>query len=155
MNILVPIMMFGWIPIVIGLFSRLPPRRAVITSFLFAWMFLPMAEYPIPGLPDYTKMSATCWGVLIAALIFDSNSIFSFRFKIIDIPMIVWCLCPALSSLSNDLGLYDGISESLAQTVTWGFPYFIGRIYFNDLESLKEFHFGIFMLPYLHAIMLG
>ncbi len=145
MNILVPIMMFGWIPIVISLFSKLPPRRAVITSFLFAWMFLPMAEYPIPGLPDYTKMSATCWGVLIAALIFDSNSVFSFRFKIIDIPIVVWCICPALSSLSNGLGLYDGISESLAQTVTWGFPYFIGRIYFDDLESLKEFAFGIFI----------
>jgi hypothetical protein len=170
MNILVPIMMFGWIPIVISLFSRLPPRRAVITSFLFAWMFLPMAEYKIPGLPDYTKMSATCWGVLIAVMMFDSNSIFSFRFKIIDIPMIVWCLCPVLSSLTNSLGLYDGISESLSQTVTWGFPYFIGRIYFNDLEGLKEFAFGIFIggliymplcwfeirfSPQLHRILYG
>jgi hypothetical protein len=145
MSILVPIMMFGWIPVVITLFSKLPPRRAVISSFLFAWMFLPMAEYPIPGLPDYTKMSATCWGVLIAALIFDSNSIFSFRFKTIDIPMIIWCLCPLFSSLTNGLGIYDGISESLAQTVTWGFPYFIGRIYFDNLESLKEFAIGIFI----------
>jgi hypothetical protein len=59
--------------------------------------------------------------------------------------MIVWCLCPVLSSLTNSLGLYDGISESLSQTVTWGFPYFIGRIYFNDLEGLKEFAFGIFI----------
>jgi hypothetical protein len=145
MNILVPIMMFGWIPVVISLFSKLTPRRAVIASFLFAWMFLPMAEYPVPGLPDYTKMSATCWGVLIAALMFDSISIFSFRLKSIDIPMIIWCLCPILSSLTNDLGIYDGISESLAQTVTWGFPYFIGRIYFNNLESLKEFAIGIFI----------
>lgn len=145
MSLLVPIMMFGWIPVVIGLFSRLPARRAAIASFLFAWLFLPMAEYPIPGLPDYTKMSATCWGIFIAAAMFDTERLLSFRLRIIDLPMIIWCLCPLASSLSNDLGLYDGLSAALDQTVSWGFPYLIGRIYFSDLEGLREFAIGIFI----------
>ena len=66
---LVPLTLFGWIPFVLLLFLFLPPRRAVITAFLIAWLFLPMAGFKIPGLPDYTKMSATCVGVLIAALL--------------------------------------------------------------------------------------
>jgi hypothetical protein len=32
----------------------------MLTSYLFAWLFLPMAGYKVEGLPDYTKTSATC-----------------------------------------------------------------------------------------------
>jgi hypothetical protein len=170
MSLLVPIMMFGWIPIVIGLFSKLPPRKAVISSFLFAWLFLPMAEYPLPGLPNYTKMSAACWGVFIGAAIFDNKRILSFRPRLIDLPIIIWFLCPLASSLANNLGFYDGVATCLTQIVTWGFPYIIGRLYFSDLEGLKEFGVGIFiggliympfclyeirMSPQLHHIFYG
>lgn len=138
-------MMFGWIPIIILLFLKFQPRRAVIASFIFAWLFLPNAAYPLPGLPDYTKMSATCWGVFIGAAIFDSNRLLSFRLRFIDLPMMIWCICPIASSLDNGLGLYDGFATALSQTVTWGFPYIIGRIYFSDLEGIKEFAIGIFI----------
>ncbi|MBW1722878.1 MAG: O-antigen ligase domain-containing protein [Deltaproteobacteria bacterium] len=170
MNLFVHIAMFGWIPVVIALFSRLRPRHAVIVSFLTAWLFLPNASYSLAGLPDYTKMSATCWGILLGALLFDRKHLFSFRVRWVDLPMIVWCLCPAASSLSNGLGLYDGLSSALRQTVTWGLPYMTGRIYFKDLEGLREFALGIFiggliyvplclyeirMSPQLHYILYG
>ncbi len=143
MSPFVHLVMFGWIPVVIGLFSRLRPRHAVITSFLVAWLFLPNVSYPLPGLPDYDKMSATCWGIFIAAAIFDMENFKRLRLRAIDIPMIIWCLCPVISSLNNGYGLYDGIAVSFRQTVTWGFPYIIGRIYFNDLQGLKEFAIGM------------
>ncbi len=170
MNILVPIMMFGWIPLILFLFTKFPPRRAVIISFIFAWLFLPNAAYHLPGLPDYTKMSATCWGVFIAAAVFDSQKLISFRPRLIDFPMLTWCLCPIASSITNGLGAYDGFATALSQTVTWGFPYLIGRIYFNDLKGLKEFAMAIFiggiiymplcwyeirMSPQLHNILYG
>ncbi len=145
MSPVVHIVMFGWIPVVIGLFFKLKPRHAVIASFLIAWLFLPNAEYPLPGFPNYTKMSATCWGVLIAAAVFDMESLARFRLRTLDIPMIIWCLCPIASSLSNGYGIYDGISVFLRQTVTWGFPYFIGRVYFSSLVGLKELAIGIFI----------
>ena len=44
MGFLTPISMFGWIPVVLVLFAILPARRAVIFSFLFAWLFLPMVK---------------------------------------------------------------------------------------------------------------
>ena len=143
MNPLVYITMFGWIPVVLSLFARFKPRHAVIVAFLTGWLFLPVAGFNIKGLPDYTKMSATCWGIFLSAVIFDQKRILSFKPGLIDIPIIMWCICPVFSSLNNDLGLYDGLSESLDLIVTWGFPYLIGRLYFNDLESQRELAIGI------------
>ncbi|HEY4329275.1 MAG TPA: O-antigen ligase domain-containing protein [Phycisphaerae bacterium] len=143
---LVIIVLFGWIPVVLLLFSVIPARRAVIAAFLTAWLFLPMAAFKLaPGIPHYDKMNATCLGVLLASLVFDTRRFLSFRPIWIDIPMALWCCCPMASSLSNELGFYDGMSAVFYQTVTWGLPYLIGRLYFPDLASLKELAIGIFI----------
>ena len=145
MGFLVPFTLFGWIPFVILLFTLMPPRRAVIAAFLLAWLFLPMAGYGVPGLPDYTKMSATTFGVLIAAALFDTDRLLGYRPKWVDIPMFLWCTSPMMSSYINGLGIYDGFSEIVRQFITWGLPYVIGRIYFSDLEGLRELAIGIFI----------
>jgi hypothetical protein len=145
-NILTPIALFGWVPVVLALFCAMPPRRAVIVAYLGAWLFLPMAAYkPVDGLPEYTKTSATCVGVLLAAAIFDGSRLVSFRPRWFDLPMLVWCLCPFASSLYNDLGVHDGITAAMYQTVDWGLPYLIGRVYFNDLQSIHELAIGLFI----------
>src|SRR5688572_19293095 len=143
MGFLVPFTLFGWIPFVILLFVVLPPRRAVIASFLLAWLFLPMAGYGVPGLPDYTKMSATTFGVLIGAALFDTDRLLSWRPKWVDLPMMLYCTSPVMSSYLNGLGLYDGVSQVVNQWIIWGLPYLIGRIYFTDLEGLRELAVGI------------
>jgi len=170
MSLLVPIVMFGWIPVVVGLFALMPARHAVLASFLIAWLFLPIVGYKIEGLPDYTKMSATCLGALLGAAIFDWSRLERFRPGWVDVPMLVWCLCPFASSLSNDLGAYDGLSGAFKQTTTWGFPYLLGRVYFSDQEGLRDLAVGIFvgglvyvplclyeikMSPQLHRMLYG
>jgi hypothetical protein len=137
------LVMIVWIPVVLYLFSRFPARRALIISFLGAWLFLPEAKIPLSGVPDYTKMSATCYGIFIATLIFDPQRFKQIRLHWIDIPMLVWCFSPMASSLANGLGPYDGFAEALSQTVTWGFPYWLGRLYLGSLESLKQLAVGI------------
>ncbi|HEY9658951.1 MAG TPA: O-antigen ligase domain-containing protein [Allocoleopsis sp.] len=144
-SLTVPLVMFAWIPIVLYLFSRYPARRAVIISFLAAWLFLPEAELELPGIPDITKASITCYGVLLATFIFDVKRFSSFRFSWLDLPMTIWCLCPFVSSLTNDLGPYDGFSAALEQTMTWGVPYFLGRIYIGSLEGMRQLAVGIFI----------
>jgi hypothetical protein len=136
--------MLGWIPTVLLLFKLLPPQRAVIVSFIAAWLFLPEAKFPLPGLPDYTKMSATCYGILLATIVYDVQYLKSFKPGWLDLPMLIWCVCPFASSITNGLGAYDGLSASLSQTVTWGVPYFLGRIYLNNLASLRQLAVGIF-----------
>jgi hypothetical protein len=144
-NILVPITLFGFIPFCFLLFSLLPPRKAVIYNFLIAWLFLPMSDLPIHGFTDYNKMSAACFGVIIGIFIFDFDAILAFRPSIWDIPMFVWCTCPFLSSMGNDLGPYDGLSNIAYQVTDWGLPYFIGRLYFTDLKGLRELAHGIIL----------
>ena len=170
MNLFVLLAMFGWIPLIIFLFNKFPASQAVIIGFIGAWLFLPQAEFPLPGLPDYTKISATCYGILLASLIYDPGRLNRFRLNVLDIPLIVWCVCPLFSSLTNDLGLYDGVTAVISQTMTWGIPYFLGRIYLNSFNGLRNLSFGIFlggliyvplclfearMSPQLHRIVYG
>ncbi|MCG9890683.1 MAG: O-antigen ligase domain-containing protein [Thermosynechococcaceae cyanobacterium MS004] len=143
MNVLGYLVMICWIPTVLFFFNRLPVQRAVIFSFLVAWLFLPMASISLKGVPDYTKMSATCYGILLATAIFDLQRFRQFRLHWVDAPLVVWCLCPLASSLTNGLGPYDGLSAVLDQTVTWGFPYFLGRLYLGSLKGLEKLAVGI------------
>ena len=145
MNAAVPLIMFGWIPAVVGLFAVLPPCRAAIVAFLFAWLFLPNADYSIAGLPDYTKVSATSLGVLVGTILFASNRLLALRPRLVDLPMIVWCIVPLVSSIGNNLGVYDGLSASFGHSVMWGIPYLIGRVYISNLEGLRELALGIFI----------
>lgn len=135
-NILVPLVMFSWIPVVLILFSRMEPRRAAAVAFVVGWMFLPVVAYRLNGLPDYTKTTATCLGILLGAFLYDRNTLLAFRLKLVDVPMLLWCSSPFLSSVANGLGAYDGISSTMYQSIAWGLPYFIARIYFSDREAL-------------------
>lgn len=144
-NALVPVALFGWVPFVSWLFSKVPPRQGAALAFALAWMFLPCAAIPFVGLPDYTKVTATCAGIMLAAWKYDQERLLAFKLLPIDIPMLLWCTCPFLSSVFNGLGAYDGVSESMYQTFTWGLPYFVGRIYFSDLEGLNTLGTVIFI----------
>lgn len=134
-----------WPFIVCYLFIRYSPQRAVIFSFITAWLFLPhRTAFMFSGLPDYERISATCYSIFLATFIFDSQRFQSFKFGWLDIPMLIWCLCPFPSSLANGLGAYDGFSQTLTQIVTWGFPYYLGRIYLNNLTGLRQMALAMF-----------
>jgi tetratricopeptide (TPR) repeat protein len=143
MNLLAQSALFLWIPIVVMVFSFLPPKRAVVTSYVFAWLFLPNVGYNLPGLPDYTKMTATVIGVFLCMMLFDMSRLFTFRFRWYDTPMLVWCVCPFITAQTNDLGPYEGLSASVSEIFAWGLPYLIGRLYLTDLESMKDLAQGI------------
>jgi hypothetical protein len=143
MNLLVYLVMFVWIPVVLYLCYRLPVQRALVVCFIGAWLFLPQVAFKVPGLPDITKMSVTCYGILLATLLFDAGRFKAFRPRWVDVPMVVWCLCPIVSSLTNGLGPYDGFATALDQTVTWGFPYFLGRLYLGNFSGLHQLAWGI------------
>jgi len=146
MSPLVPLALFGFLPIVFYLFNRFPSTRAVIVSFVAGFLFLPqpgfVGRFPIvPGLPPYEKLSALSYCVLLAIILFDAGRINSFKPGWIDLPMLSWCLCPIAAQIANGL---SPISPTTGQIITWGVPYFIGRIYFNDLAALRQLAVGIF-----------
>lgn len=145
------IAMFGWIPVVVALFASLPPRRAAISAFIFAWLFLPTVAFQVQGLPDYTKVSATCLGVLLGTVMFDSRSLLTIRPSWADAPIVVWTLSPIVTSYLNGLGIYDGLSVAFETGVMWGLPYLIGRVYLGDLAGLRALAVGIFVGGLVYA----
>ncbi len=143
MTSLVPITLFGWIFAVMMFFALMPARRAVLVSFIGAVLFLPQASISLPGLPDITKISVTSFSVLLAVTMFDTTRLLRFRVSWIDFPMLAWCIAPLPAAIVNGLGAYDGAAASLSEVLNWGIPYLIGRIYFNDLKSLRALAIGI------------
>lgn len=145
MTPLVPLMMWGWIPFTLWLFSRFKHRHAVIAGFALSWMFLPQYKYALAGLPNYTKVTAMSYSILLGTLIFNSEVFKRYKFHLLDLPVVLFCFSPFISSVVNGLGAYDGLSSVLNRTAPWGLPYIIGRLYFTERRHLAELGFGIFL----------
>lgn len=169
-TVLVPMMLFGWIPISILSFWLLRPHHAVLFSMIGGWLFLPMTGYDIRGFPDFDKKTAISLGLLFGSFLSGNRQEVSYQWKNYDLPIIFWCLCPIATSLSNQLGLYDGLSTTLRLVTIYGIPYFIGRIYFHNIAALRDLCLGIIiggllyfplslyeirMSPQLHANVYG
>jgi hypothetical protein len=137
MIVLADTVMMLWPVVVMAMFVLLPPSRAVSIAFVVGWMFLPFKSYPLNGLPDLTKTSLTCYSVALATLLLDPLRITAFRPRWFDLSIVGVCLAPAISSLDNDLGLYDAAAASVSSAVTWGLPYLLGRLYLTDTASLR------------------
>ncbi len=133
------VVLFGWLPMAAAVFALLRPRDAVLTVFVAGWLFLPVATVRLSGAPDYGKMEATCLGALAGVMLFDAHRLARFRAHWIDLPLLLWCIAPIPTSLSNDLGLYDGLSGTFAKSVHYGIPILLGRIYLGDREGLLRF----------------
>jgi tetratricopeptide (TPR) repeat protein len=133
------VILLAWLPIVVMAFSMAPPRKAVSVMFVIAWLFLPHIGFELPGLPDYTKGSATIIGVLIGAAAFDMGTLLSFRPRWFDLPALGWCVSPFVTALANGLTAYDGVSAVTVELLSWGLPYLIGRTYLNEVGDLGYF----------------
>lgn len=165
------LVMILWLPIVLYFFYKFPPTKAVSISFLGGLLFLPQkAGFELPLIPDYEGMVATCYGIFLGILIFDNQIFRKVRLHWIDLPIILFIISPIFSSISNGLGLYDGVNASLNQATRWAMPYFLGRLYFSNLLALKELAIDIVkagliyvpftlyeirMSPQLHSIVYG
>jgi type IV secretory pathway VirB3-like protein len=130
--------LLGWFPITFFLFSRLPKHKAVFSSYIGAWLFLPVANISLPLLPDISKGIVVSFSVIVCVILFNSKKLKQLKLCRYDIPMIVWCLCPIATSINNNLGLWDGLSSSLGAIMSWGIPYVVGRLYVNSYESLCD-----------------
>ncbi|MDH3347099.1 MAG: hypothetical protein OEM02_03220 [Desulfobulbaceae bacterium] len=153
MTPLVPIMLFGWVPLTIILFYSLPPHRAVLVSMIGGWLLLPSTGYNWPGIPSYEKYTAISLGLVLGARLSGQRHRVDFKWKLYDLPMVMWCLSPISASLANQLGFYNGLSGFYSQVMTWGIPYLAGRIYFKDNAALRDLCLGIVIGGMVYALL--
>lgn len=143
MIIFAVIALLTWIPISAMLFLLLPAQRAVVTAAVAGWLLLPPTGILLPGFPNYTKTTAVSLGIFVGTLLFEFQRVLSFRLRWFDLPMLLWCLCPFASSITNDLGVYDGLAGLFGHMTVWMFPYLIGRLYLTDSAALRELALGL------------
>ena len=135
--------LFAWVPVILVFFVLLPARRAVVAGVIAAWLLLPPIGIDLPGIPDYNKAAAATIGIALATLIFEAQRLAAFRLRWFDLPMLLWCACPLISSNVNGLGAYDGASMCVRQCISWLFPYLVGRLYLTDLKGIRELALGM------------
>lgn len=169
-NWLVSLAMFGWIPLVFLAFMVLTPPRAALACYLAGWLFLPVAVFPLAGLPDYSKAMAVPLVIFLAILIFDGRRLAAFKPRLIDLPIAIFCLTAGVSSLVNGLGWYDATTAVFAKLMLWGVPYLTGRLYCATPEGRDRLAWTLVvggllyaplclweirMSPQLHATLYG
>ncbi|MGK7889273.1 MAG: O-antigen ligase family protein [Leptolyngbyaceae cyanobacterium] len=142
---MVPLMLYGLLPATLLFFRWLKPQRAALLSCLIAFLFLPQTMVTLPIIPNYDRATGTIYSIGLGILLFDIDRLKRLKLGWIDIPVFVWCLCPLASSISNDLGVYNGVLATLGEIMKWGGPYLVGRLYFSSLEGLKQLAIGIFV----------
>ncbi len=161
MTILAYLALFGWIPAVIVMFAMMPICSAATLAVVGSWLILPPYQIDIVGLPDYSKNMAASIGMTLAVLIFAPEYLLRFRLRWFDLPVILFSICGIASSLSNGLGLYDGLSNALAGIITWALPYLLGRILFGDPAGMRFFCVGMiigglaYVLPCIYEMRMG
>ncbi|PLX48485.1 MAG: hypothetical protein C0613_10710 [Desulfobulbaceae bacterium] len=153
MTPLVPVMLFGWVPFTILLFMRLPAHRAVLVAVIGGWLFLPTVGYNWQGIPPYNKYVAISLGLMLGGWLSGQRFKADFKWKLCDLPMLLWCLSPIPTALTNHLGLYDGVSGLYDQVMTWGIPYLAGRIYFKEQETIRDLCQGIVAGGMVYALL--
>ena len=142
MNLLVTVVMYGWIPVILFLFKQFPAQRVIVIAFITATLFLPEATFTFSVIGDFNKTTATGYGLLLATLIYAPKRFSLFKLGWLDLPMLLWCLWAIPSQITNGL---SAVSPTVVQVMLWGTPYFLGRIYLSDLAGLRQLAVGIFV----------
>jgi hypothetical protein len=152
----VPIAMFGWIFFTSFLFRNVSPQRAVAISVIGGFLFLPIFSFDLPGIPSYDKSAAIALSLVVGETLSGARSKFPVKYSSYDLPIFLWCLVsPIASSLSNGLGVYDGISGAVSNVLNWGIFYLAGRRFFSESRSLRTLTHGIMIggLLYIPLIL--
>jgi hypothetical protein len=143
--------LLAWIPVSLYLCYRYPIRTALLCIFVGGWAVLPAARY-IPSPEEFpywilgtgiatnyfiTKATVIGFSGLLGFLVFDRKTIRQFQLTLWDLPMVMWCLVPILSAIANESLMTQGVRGEVYQLLAWGAPYFLGRLYFSDTDSLR------------------
>ncbi|MCA9288891.1 MAG: O-antigen ligase family protein [Phycisphaerales bacterium] len=170
MNIVALIALIAWPAIAVLLSMWLRAPRSVVACCIAAWLFLPSAGMDLAGPLDLSKTNVTSLGVLLALIVFDPGRLTTLRFSWLDAPMVLLCVSPFFSSVTNGLGAYDGFAESVTSAFSWGVPWLVGRACFRTPEDLRVLAIGVIlgglvymplclyeirMSPQLHRIVYG
>lgn len=151
MNILGYIALLLYPAVSVILFLLWKPQTAVFWTYLLGWLYLPLIEIDLPGIPNYGKFTASNLFILPCIAMFDTGRLARWRTSWVDLGVICWIASPFFSSMANDLGAYNGLSGAVTHLLTYGLPYVVGKLYLSDLVGYQGFTRALFIAAAYYA----
>jgi hypothetical protein len=151
MTAYLPILIVGWLGVAYFLFRKLPGSVAVLAVVIVGQLFLPeiVAEPTEPDSPPalslpplrFSKVNTIGYALLFGSLGADWRRWRTVSPQWYDLPMAAWCICPLFPAVTNGIGPYGGFYEGAKQVqdqvLTWGVPYWCGRLYLGSRDGLR------------------
>jgi len=173
-----PYIIVLWLLAMLAVFPSLTPHRAILIIVFSGTLFLPEAvSHAIElGPIKLGKLQAISYACLSATLLYHYHGFQGFKPQRSDWAMLIWCVWPFPSAMMNDpppdgsSQIRDALAQTLAQSVVWGVPYLMGRLYFNRRETILDLAFWtvvaaavyapfclweVRMSPQLHSMVYG
>ena len=140
-----------WVPATLIAFLYMKPWRAIVLANIIGYMILPHGEIYVPALPDVDRVVVIGLGCLLGVLWVRPPDPWP-EMRWIDIPVLLWCSAPMISSLSNDLGLWDGISGVSKEVIRVGIPWFLARRFVHGPEESRVLVSVIVICALVHVL---
>ncbi|TVQ42743.1 MAG: O-antigen ligase domain-containing protein [Gloeocapsa sp. DLM2.Bin57] len=171
MTLIAKAVLLLWLPIAVNFFRCYPPRKAILITLIVGILFLPTRVlFNLPLIPNYDSETAVVYPIIIGLFIYDTKWLTRLEPWWLDVPILIFCISSIFASVRNDLGIYDGVNESLRMVWLYGVPYLVGRVYFNNLDSIRNLAvaivkgglvyvpfclYEVLMSPQLHRMIYG
>ncbi|HRX85656.1 MAG TPA: hypothetical protein P5572_11620, partial [Phycisphaerae bacterium] len=149
----VSLTIIGWIPVAASLFMFFKPIRALTLAYLIGWLLLPVDSVAIHGFWDVDKVMATNIGVLFGSLLFCPGRLTSLRLRAPEYILLAYAGGTLITSLSNDLGLYDGVSSFVQRLMHTAVPFCVGRAFVRNRSELMEIARAVVYAASLYALL--
>ena len=120
------------------IFAVARPGRALILTYLLGQMILPETSIQISGLPDLDKWAVCGIAAVLGTVLFRPHAVTRWRFHWTDVPLSIFIIGSALTSVVNQLGIYDGVSASLLQVFRYALPFWLARVHLQTREDLLD-----------------
>lgn len=149
----------AWVVASLAMFRLWKPAVAALGSCLGGWILLPVGAYPIGAgdavsphwiiglaLPSDMLVSKA-WvapaSALLGVVAFDRGALRRLRPTWLDVPIVLWCLWPAMASLITEAPRPSAALASAYLAGCWGAPWLLGRLYFATREGQRLLVKGI------------
>jgi O-antigen ligase len=133
-----------WVPISAALMMDRNAARGLTIAMIGALLLLPSGvAADMLGAPQLTKTGAAGIGILLGTAIFHSRLMFQFRPRWFDAFMVAMLGSMVFTSWNNGLGIYDGVSTAIYETLDVLTLWLAARIVLYRPEALKTFLLGI------------
>ncbi|MBI1369213.1 MAG: hypothetical protein GC162_11245 [Planctomycetes bacterium] len=144
------VLLLVWPVVVLVAFWRLEAHRACIIAIIGGWIALPTTTLMLSGW-TWTKMEAAVVPSVIGTLIFCRPLLKAYRPSMMDLPAVLFCLCPFIAALVNRLPLTFASTETGKEMLYWLAPFALGRLLIGEPKYLRDLGVGVLLAGLIYV----